>query len=66
MTANQLKGDRQITPNLMVIRCGSSEEPYFDMLLIEEQSKFGMSYSQFLEVIQVEVSKLSNSSIQHQ
>jgi len=57
-TVNNLKKERHTTPNVMFIKNGTAEEPFFDMLLIEEQTKFGTTYSQFLENIQSEVAKL--------
>jgi hypothetical protein len=53
-----LKEERHITPKVMFVKAGTPEDPFFDMLLIEEQNKFGTSYSQFLEFVQGEVSKL--------
>jgi len=57
-TVNNLKQDRNITPKIMVIKQGTSEETTFQTFLIEEQNNLGPSYAQFLELVQTEMAKL--------
>ncbi len=47
-----------MTAKTMYIRAGTAEEATFDMLLVEEQNKMGMSYTQFLDLIKNQVISL--------
>jgi hypothetical protein len=56
-TINHLKQERSITPKVYFVKAGSTDDALFENLLIEEQNKAGMSFSQFVEVLHNEVSK---------
>lgn len=54
---NKLKQDRGITPKVLMIKSGDTNELFFDLCLVEEQNQAGLSYLQFLEIVQAEVGK---------
>lgn len=60
LTIEQLKQKRHITPKVLYVRSGTKEESYFDLLLLEEQTQLGPSFSQFLEQMQTEVAKFAD------
>eukprot|EP01104_Vermistella_antarctica_P009054 TRINITY_DN230_c0_g3_i1.p1 TRINITY_DN230_c0_g3~~TRINITY_DN230_c0_g3_i1.p1 ORF type:complete len:746 (+),score=141.18 TRINITY_DN230_c0_g3_i1:85-2322(+) len=55
--ADELKRNRPITPQLITARHGTKECEYFDAFLVEEMSRTGQSYTQFLEHCSREVGK---------
>lgn len=50
-TLTSLKGDRPLTPDVLMIQCNTPQDMYFQMFLIEEETPTGGSYTQFLQYL---------------